>query len=150
MKKTLFLFLSFGLVNIVLAGGDYFQMKIISFRSLGNDKYMMEIEHLSDSYVFKESADKFRTIYLRFSPGKLKGKPHLGAILSAVTKENYLNAIDQLKADFKKGEPLCFGVMGNGLKKIWFRRNSWQSNALSIREMQDDGKKIVFSYANPV
>ena len=30
MKKTLFLFLSFGLVNIVLAGGDYFQMKIIS------------------------------------------------------------------------------------------------------------------------
>ena len=142
MKKILLLVLSLSLASIAFAGGSSFQMKITSFRATEDDKYIMEIEQLSDSYVFEKSSNKHRTIYLRFSPEKL------GNIPPKVTKENYIKAIDQLKADFKKGEPSYFGTMGTGLKRILFKTNEWQSNALSIIE-EYSGKMVVYSFANP-
>lgn len=142
MKKLLLFLLSFSFAGSALAGGSSFQMKITSFKATGGDKYIMEITQLSDSYMFEKSSNKFRTIHLRFSPKKLRNKsPH-------ITKENYLKAIEQLKADFKKGEPSYFGTMGTGLKKTWLRKNHWQSNALSILE-EYDGKMVVYSFANP-
>ena len=143
MKRLLLSLLCLFLVGPAFAGGSSFQMRITSFRATGDDQYIMKIEQLSDSYVFKESSNKLRTLHLRFSPEKLGNKsPH-------VTKENYLKAIEQLKADFKKGEPSCLGTMGKGFKKIWFRKNHWQSNALSILE-EYDGKMVVYSFANPI
>ena len=143
MKKILLLVLSLSLASIAFAGGSSFQMKITSFRATEDDKYIMEIEQLSDSYVFEKSSNKHRTIYLRFSPKKL------GNIPPKVTKENYIKAIDQLKAEFKKGKPSYFGIVGAGLKKIRFGKNEWQSNALSISE-ENGGKMVVYSFANPI
>ena len=143
MKTVLLLVLSLSIASVTFAGGSSFQMKIKSFRATGDDKYIMEIEQLSDSYVFENSSNKHRTIHLRFSPQQPGNKPH------AVTKEDYIKAIDQLKADFKKGEPSYFGTMGTGLKRILFKTNEWQSNALSIIE-EYSGKMVVYSFANPI
>ena len=143
MKTILLLVLSLSLASVAFAGGTSFQMKITSFRATGDDKYIMEIEQLSDSYVFGKSSNKHRTIHLRFSPKKLGNKPHY------VTKENYIKAIDQLKADFKTGEPSYFGTMGTGLKRIGLKTDEWQSNFVSIVE-EHGGKLVVYSLANPI
>lgn len=143
MKRLLLSLLCLFLVGPAFAGGSSFQMRITSLSATGDDQFIMEIEQMSDSYVFKKSSNQLRTLHLRFSPEKLGNKlPH-------VTKENYLKAIDQLKADFENGESSGFGTMGTGLKKIWFRKNHWQSNALSILE-EHDGKRVVYSFANPI
>ena len=128
------------------AGGDYFEVEVLSFHALGNDEYRIVLRPMTSIYV----SDGVRTdpivIYLRHDEAAMRR-----AFSEAVSKEEYLAAIDLLMQQIAQSTKIRFGFWGRGVVPIEGKPGEFPSNALTIEEppFADPAiKRIVFSWSD--
>jgi hypothetical protein len=123
-----------------VAGGDYFEAKVLDFQALGNDEYRLVLRQMTPMYGSKSVPTDPLVIYLRHDEAAMRGAREEGA-----SKEKYLAAIDLLKRQIAQSTIIQFGFWGSGIIPIDGKPGEFQSNSLTVEE-----PGIVFSWHRAV
>lgn len=121
MKKYLALLLIL-VSSFALAGGDEFDVRVLSFSQIGEDEYQLEFTQLSQPYGRGHIKDQDLIIKLRYKCETLICSSNL------LNQAAYNEAITLLRQQMAKGMLMKFGIMAGGYKHI--SGNVYQSNAL--------------------
>jgi hypothetical protein len=123
-----------------VAGGDYFEAKVLDFQALGNDEYRLVLRQMTPMYGSKSVPTDPLVIYLRHDEAAMRG-----AREEVASKEKYLAAIDLLKRQIAQSTIIQFGFWGSGIIPIDGKPGEFQSNSLTVEE-----PGIVFSWHRAV
>lgn len=116
-------------------GGTSYTAEIIDLGFKGNDEFVMKLKQYEKPYNPSEKIKpKVIIIHLRHK-SKLS------------TKEKYIESINSLLSQYKKGGQFKFGIMAEGYIQIKGKKNVFQSNGLEIIE-EYSGEKVVYSFKN--
>lgn len=123
MNKFIALLLMFS-SSVVFAGGDEFDVRVLSFSQIGESEYQFEFTQLSQPYGREHLKDQNFILKLRYKCEKLICNSNI------LSKPVYKDAIALLQQQAITGNIIKFGIMGGGYKHI--SGNTYQSNALKV------------------
>lgn len=129
MKKLLIISICF-VSQPILAGGDYFPVKVISIES-SSTEFSLVARPIVEEKAWMDKECREIAVVGNFD------RLRWARYKSPMSKETHLNSIEALKEAMKNKTNINFGYMGNGLKEL--RNCNYKSKGLF------GGNQTVFS-----
>ena len=128
----------------LFAGGGSYKAEILEFKETKKEQYRMVLLQFENPYGEDPPKPIRRVIHLRFSSRHFRSSRH-----PLISRKSYLEAIEVLRAQFKKGGSFQFGIIADGYEPIPGKPGEFQSNALVYQE-DASKERVVYSYPRDV